>query len=232
VEAIVLAGGLGTRLRAAVSDLPKPMAPVSGRPFLERLLEYWIGQGVRRFVVSVGYLAERITGHFGRHWRGADITYVPETQPLGTGGGLLLAAVEARSTEFVVMNGDSFFAVPLAELTAFHRDRAADWSLALFRSPDTARYLGMEVGEGGRVKALAGAAGVREVLVNGGVYIVRASRLRELPWKPGERFSLEADLLPHGLSGGWKVFGKEFMQPFIDIGVPEDYRRAGEMLGS
>jgi D-glycero-alpha-D-manno-heptose 1-phosphate guanylyltransferase len=90
----------------------------------------------------------------------------------------------------------------------------------------------MEVGEGGRVKALAGAAGVREVLVNGGVYIVRASRLRELPWKPGERFSLEADLLPHGLSGGWKVFGKEFMQPFIDIGVPEDYRRAGEMLGS
>ena len=73
MEAIVLAGGLGTRLRAVVSDVPKPMAPVRGRPFLELLLEYWIGQGVHRFVISVGYLAERITAHFGARWGGAEI---------------------------------------------------------------------------------------------------------------------------------------------------------------
>ena len=73
MDAIILAGGLGTRLRPLVSDVPKPMAPVKGRPFLELLLEYWIGQGVRRFVLSVGYLAERITRHFGTHWCGAEI---------------------------------------------------------------------------------------------------------------------------------------------------------------
>jgi D-glycero-alpha-D-manno-heptose 1-phosphate guanylyltransferase len=99
VEAVVLAGGFGTRLRSVVSDLPKPMAPVGGRPFLELLLQYWIGQGVHRFVLSIGYLAEKISAHFGAAWGGAEIAYARETEPLGTGGGLLLAAAEARSED-------------------------------------------------------------------------------------------------------------------------------------
>ena len=85
LDAIVLAGGLGTRLRPLVNDVPKPMAPVNGRPFLELLLEYWMGQGVRRFVLSVGYLSEAITRHFGSRWGGAALDYSIESEPLGTG---------------------------------------------------------------------------------------------------------------------------------------------------
>lgn len=232
MEAIVLAGGLGTRLRSLVSDVPKPMAPVGGRPFLEWLLEYWIGQGIRRFVISVGYLAERIVGHFGQSWRGADIAYAAEPEPLGTGGGLLLALGETRSAEVLVMNGDSFFAVELAELADLHRSKRADWSLSLFRSVDVKRYLGLGLAEGGRVESFTSSSVGGEVLVNGGVYLVRPTLLHDLPWKPGERLSLESDLLPHGLKAGWRLFGREFTRPFVDIGVPEDYRRAGTLLGN
>ena len=91
MEAIILAGGLGTRLRPAVPNLPKPMAPVNGRPFLEHQIDYWIRQGVRRFVLSVGYMHEAIEGYFGASYRGAEIAYAVERSPLGTGGGLLLA---------------------------------------------------------------------------------------------------------------------------------------------
>ena len=90
--AVILAGGLGTRLRSVISDLPKPMAPINGRPFLEYLICYWIGQGINHFVLSVGYLHQAIIGYFGNQFKGACIDYVIEESPLGTGGGLLLAS--------------------------------------------------------------------------------------------------------------------------------------------
>jgi D-glycero-alpha-D-manno-heptose 1-phosphate guanylyltransferase len=224
MEAIVLAGGLGTRLRPLVSDVPKPMAPVKGRPFLELLLEYWIGQGVRRFVLSVGYLAERITGHFGTRWGGAEIEYVIEAQALGTGGGLVLAAAKVKAKDALVVNGDTYFAVPLDEFTAFHAAREADWSLALFRTSDGKRYQGIGLENDDRVSALAGDLG------NGGVYLMNASKLRQLPWQAGQRFSLESDLLPHAMRAGWRVFGRRFDRPFVDIGVPQDYESAGAII--
>lgn len=225
MDAIILAGGLGTRLRAAVSDLPKPMAPVNGRPFLELLLEYWIGEGVRRFVLSVGYLAERITGHFGSHWCGADIVYASENEPLGTGGALLLALQKIKGEQVLVMNGDSYFAVRLKELMDLHAARRADWTLALFRSDDVKRYLGMSVAADGRIDSLSGANSV-----NGGVYIIQPAKLAELPWKAGDRVSLETDLLPHALGAGWRLYGREFDRPFVDIGVPQDYQTAGGLF--
>ncbi|MGQ0545555.1 MAG: sugar phosphate nucleotidyltransferase [Betaproteobacteria bacterium] len=224
MEAIVLAGGLGTRLRPLVSDVPKPMAPVKGRPFLELLLEYWIGQGVRRFVLSVGYLAERISGHFGARWGGAEIDYATEPQALGTGGGLLLAAARTTATDIVVINGDTYFAVPLKDFRAFHEESKADWTLALFRTNDGKRYQGLSVDAEGKVGAMSGD------LSNGGVYIMSSSRLRQLPWQAGQRLSLESDLLPHALRNGWRVYGREFDRPFVDIGVPQDYRGAGAII--
>jgi D-glycero-alpha-D-manno-heptose 1-phosphate guanylyltransferase len=208
------------------------MAPINGRPFLELLLEYWIGQGVRRFVISVGYLAGRIREHFGARWRTADMLYAEETEPLGTGGGLLLAARHAESADLLVMNGDSFFAVDLVELSDFHGARRADWSLSLFRSHDVGRYLSLAVAEDGRVQSLSSKAGETGALVNGGVYLVRRAALEALPWRTGQRFSLESELLPHALRASWRMFGREFAGQFIDIGVPEDYRRAGTLLGS
>lgn len=228
-EAIVLAGGFGTRLRSVVAGVPKPMAPVNGRPFLELLLDYWIAQGVRRFILSIGYLAERVSSHFGTAWRGAEIAYARETEPLGTGGGLLLAAGEAKGDDLLVLNGDTFFAVDLAGFAAFHRERNADCSLSLFGSTDAKRYMGLQVAADGRVRELATVEGG---FANGGVYLFRSRALRALPWHPGDKASLEADMLPHGLRTGWRIFGRECGATFIDIGVPEDYNRAAAVIGA
>jgi len=228
-EAIVLAGGFGTRLRSVVSDVPKPMAPVGGRPFLEWLLEYWRAQGVQRFILSVGYLGAKVSAHFGTSWHGAHIAYAHEPEPLGTGGGLLLAAAQARSDDLLVLNGDTYFEVELAPLLAFHREREADCTLSLFRTTDAERYMGLRTAQDGRILELSAARGG---LANGGVYIFRTSALRLVPWNPGERLSLEADMLSHGLASDWRIFGRECAATFIDIGVPEDYRRAAQVLGA
>ena len=112
--AIILAGGLGTRLRSAVPDLPKPMAPIAGRPFLAHQMDHWIGQGVSRFVLSVGYRHEAISSHFGRRFHGAAIDYVVETSPLGTGGAVKLATAGLPRDEYtLLLNGDTYFDVPL-----------------------------------------------------------------------------------------------------------------------
>lgn len=227
-EAIVLAGGLGTRLRPVVSDLPKPMAPVNGRPFLEWLLEYWIDQGIRRFIISVGYLPERIVAHFGDQWRGAEIAYAQESEPLGTGGALLLAAKQVRGGTVLVLNGDTFFAVDLKRLAQCHADFLADCTLSLFRSQDTQRYMGLKLAPDGRVADFASLSGG---LANGGVYLMQTAWLRGLPRPTGQPISLESEIFPQAEKQGWKIYGREWEGAFIDIGVPRDYRRAAELLG-
>ena len=153
--AVVLAGGLGTRLRSAVPDLPKPMAPVAGRPFLEHLLDRWIAQGIDRFVLSVAYRHEIIQAHFGGRYRTARIDYVVEPAPLGTGGALLLA-MSALDPEvpFLMLNGDTYFAVDLARLDDFARAHDAEWCFSLFRANEAGRYMGMQVESDGRIVAL------------------------------------------------------------------------------
>jgi D-glycero-alpha-D-manno-heptose 1-phosphate guanylyltransferase len=218
VEAVVLAGGLGTRLRAAVSDVPKPMAPVGGRPFLERLLDYWIAQGVRRAVLAVGYMHDRIRQHFGDEYRGCAIAYSVEDQPLGTGGALLHALPLVKSNTFLALNGDTYFAVPLEALADFHRQRDADVSMSLFRS-DNPRYTGVSLNPDGRVTGFGGAG-----LVNGGVFLFRRAALEGLPAKVA---SLEKDVLP-GMKGA--IYGCVFDVPFVDIGLPEDWRAAANII--
>jgi D-glycero-alpha-D-manno-heptose 1-phosphate guanylyltransferase len=225
LDAIVLAGGLGTRLASLVSDLPKPMAPVGGRPFLEILLDYWIAQGVRRFVISVGHLAGRIVEHFGSAYRGAAIEFALEARPLGTGGGLLLAQERVRTQHMLVLNGDTYFAADLQAVLRAHLDRDADCTIALHRSFDTRRYLGVSLGPDGSIRSLS-ATPPGQALVNGGCYVMRTSALRAVPWRPGDSMSVESDLLPHAVAHAWRIFGVECPGSFIDIGLPEDYRRA------
>src|SRR3989344_9594340 len=110
MEAIILAGGLGTRLQSVVKDLPKPMADVNGRPFLAYLMDYWIKQGVKRFILSVGYKSEIIRDYFGDEYNGVSVAYSIEKKPLGTGGGLLLALKQLNSRgDFFGFNGGTFF---------------------------------------------------------------------------------------------------------------------------
>ena len=229
MEAIILAGGLGTRLRAAVPDLPKPMAPVNGRPFLEHQLEYWAGQGVTRFILSVGYKHQSISGHFGAAFRGIPVGYAVENQPLGTGGGLLLAAGLLASTgPFLVLNGDTYFEVALGRLREFHAVHQADITLSLFRSAQQGRYTGLKIGAAGEVLSLS--EGEKGGLANGGVYLMERGFLESGLWQTSSRVSFEEDILPSALRTGKRMFGLECPGRFIDIGVPEDYARAADLL--
>jgi D-glycero-alpha-D-manno-heptose 1-phosphate guanylyltransferase len=231
MEAIVLAGGLGTRLRAAVPDLPKPMAPVNGRPFLERLLDYWIAQGVTRFVLSTGYRHEMLAAHFGASYRGTAIRHAVEDRPLGTGGGLLLASGSLEKPgPFLVLNGDTYFEVPLATLHQFHAAHRAEATLSLFRTPQQGRYTGIYVGKAGEIRSFG--TGARGGLANGGVYLMELSLLEGGPWKPASAVSLEEDILPFAVQAGKRVYGMECSGRFLDIGVPEDYARAADILGA
>lgn len=220
MEAIVLAGGLGTRLRSAVSGLPKCMAPVGGRPFLGYLLEELGRQGVTRVILSVGYLREAVMEWVAERTWPFDIDWAVEEQPLGTGGGIRLALTRAREDRVLVLNGDTFFHVPsLASLLKIE----APIVLALKPMRDFDRYGSVELGPDGRVRAFREKEHCPEGLVNGGVYAIgrRLFEGRELP----PSFSFETAVLEPMAAQG-KVAGRVCDGWFIDIGIPEDYRRA------
>lgn len=231
ITAIVLAGGQGTRLRSVVPDLPKPMAAVAGRPFLEHLLDYWIAQGVSRFILSVGYRREVIMTHFGAHYRGIPIDYSVEEQALGTGGGLLLATRSLKDEKaFLLLNGDTYFAVSLPALVDFAKIRAGAWCLALFQTEDTDRYMGLDSDAHGNIHDLGRKTSGSAILANGGVYWVSTEHLKQLGFPIGQECSLEADILPKAMATGQKILGHACPGTFVDIGVPHDYRRAQTLL--
>ena len=230
-SALVLAGGLGTRLRSAVPDLPKPMAPVSGRPFLEHLLDYWILQEVHHFVLSVGYRHEIIINHLGNNYKGAKIDYVIEDEPLGTGGGLLLGTQKIDLDKpFLVLNGDTFFAVNLNKLIAFSTFHNTDWCFSLFSSTESGRYLGMDISPQGVITSLKSATTQLGKLANGGVYLIHPRALHAIGFLPGDKCSLEEEIFPAAFALGQRMMGIEFVGSFIDIGVPTDYHRASKLL--
>jgi D-glycero-alpha-D-manno-heptose 1-phosphate guanylyltransferase len=231
--AIILAGGLGTRLHSTVPNLPKPMAPVNDRPFLEYQIDYWIGQGIDRFILSVGYLWEIIAAHFGDTYRGARIDYAIEEVPQGTGGGLLLAMKKLIDQHtFLLLNGDTFFEVNLCELLYFHTSCSSDWTFSLFRANETGRYMGMEVDDQGRVTSLESGAREPGRFANGGVYMVNPAILCKSAWQSGKVLSIEEDIMPSLFAAGARLHGHVCGGRFIDIGVPEDYFRSAKILGT
>ena len=230
-SAVILAGGLGTRLRSTVTNLPKPMAPISGRPFLEYQLDYWIKQGVSHFVLSVGYRHEAIVGHFANRYKDAELDYVIEKTPLGTGGGLLSATEKVNKDEsFLLLNGDTYFSVNLKTLIEFSLANDADWCLSLFRTNEEGRYMGMDVSPQGEITSLKPGIGHSGCLANGGVYWIQPRALLGGKFTADDRVSLEDDILPTAMASGQRLFGIEFPGTFIDIGVPDDYHRAPTLL--
>lgn len=230
-SAVILAGGLGMRLRSAVPDLPKPMAPISGRPFLEHQIDYWIKQGVTYFVLSVGYRHEVIVDHFGNRYKGAELDYVIEKTPLGTGGGLLLAVKKVCKDEpFLLLNGDTYFAVDLKILIEFSLANDADWCFSLFRTSEEGRYMGIDISPQGQITSLKSGTGRQGRLSNGGVYWVNPRALFSGRFSPGDKVSLEDDIFPAAMAYGQRLLGIEFSGTFIDIGVPDDYHRAAALL--
>src|SRR3989338_7471729 len=198
MEAIILVGGLGSRLKAAVPDVPKPMAPINGRPFLEYLVDYWAGQGMDRFVLSVGYKREIIEDHFAASYKGIEMDYAVEDHPRGTGGGLLLALKHLRqSGTFLIMNGDTFFEVDLASMRRYHQDRHAEVTVALREVEANDRYASVEIDKDGKITAFDNRARTsgRE-LINGGVYLAEKYAFAGMMPESDEPISIEDQLYP------------------------------------
>ena len=227
IFAIILAGGLGTRLKNHVSNLPKPLAPINNKPFLEYLLTYWLKQGIRNFIFSVGYLYKQIIEYFGNEFLGSSIDYAIEESPLGTGGGLLNALNRLKSTQetVLVVNGDSFFNVNLDKIFKFHNKHNSNWTLATFNSSDSLRYLGFCVHEDGRIFQIKNQNSNNEINVNGGVYLVKTDFIKSLGFNIGEYCSLENDLIPKAIAKKG-IYSYKVDDSFIDIGTPEDYIKA------
>src|ERR1700756_184045 len=146
-EAIILAGGFGTRLREVVANVPKPMAPVNQKPFLDYLLKYLAHYEIKRVILSVGYLAEKIKEHYGNSFAGMEIVYSVEKEPLGTGGGIRLAMEKCKDYDVVVLNGDSFFEIDLHSFYNQYSDSVGDGALALRKVANAARYGTIKLGE-------------------------------------------------------------------------------------
>lgn len=228
MEAIILAGGLGTRLRAVISDLPKPMALIRGRPFLEYQMDFWIAQGVERIILSVGYKKETIRAHFGDSYHGAEVVYAEEDRQLGTGGALLHAAQHIKSaTDFLLLNGDTYYEVSLAKLQQAHRVADADMTLALRELEVNDRYSGVRLDSQSRIVEFQRRDDpARERLVNGGVYVINPRVLEHLTLPADRALSLEDEILPNLLRQGRCIAGHVVAGQFLDIGLPEDYQRA------
>lgn len=223
-EAVILCGGLGTRLQSEVPDLPKAMAPVHGRPFLEYQLDYLEAEGIQHIILATGHLADHLEQHFGAGYGQLRISYSRETSPLGTGGASRLAARRIGSFPFLLLNGDTYFPVPLKELERRHNAARAHVSLGLVYQPDAGRYGGVNVGADGRVTAFSEKGRQLSSLVNAGTYLIEDVLETLFEGRP-DPVSLERDGLPLLMDRG-VLSGFLFDVPFLDIGVPDDYRRA------
>lgn len=222
--ALLLVGGLGTRLRSAIPSVPKPLASVGKKSFLELLIRQLKHQGIRRLIMCTGYLADQVENEFG-DGRGLDIeiSYSKELEPLGTAGAAKLAqSYLGNVSQFLVMNGDSFLEIDLRHFIQFHRDRNALVSMAVVRVEDSSRYGTVQVDSNQKVIGFLEKAGRNGPgLVNGGVYVFDPRVFEYIPDGPA---SLEKDVFPRLLGKG--VYALEHRGMFIDIGTPEDYAKA------
>jgi D-glycero-alpha-D-manno-heptose 1-phosphate guanylyltransferase len=224
MEAIILAGGLGTRLKTLVSDVPKSMALVNDRPFLEYLLNYLSGQGIRKVVLSVGYMNEPIKAHFKDHFKNIQITYAIENEPLGTGGGILNAMHQVEDSMAFVLNGDSMFRVDLHAMQTLHESTDAGVTLALRWLEETQRFGSVLLDHTRRITGFREkGADSGEGYINGGIYLINKDFFSayEFPSK----FSIEKDCFEKFYSDS-RMFGYPSRGYFLDIGIPEDYMKA------
>ena len=226
-ECIILAGGLGTRLRSAVPDLPKCMAPVAGKPFLSYVIDHFRQQGIEKFIFSLGYKHEVIQDFLDTSYADCNKQYVIEKEPLGTGGAIQLACRQATEKQVLTLNGDTMFSIQLAELTAFHQQHQAHCTLALKPMQHFDRYGVVELQENGAIKSFKEKQFYESGLINGGIYALQVDAfLNEgLPSK----FSFEKDYLEQFYTVR-PMFGIVQDAYFIDIGIPEDFEKANREL--
>lgn len=221
-EAIILAGGLGTRLKHLVPDLPKPMAPVAGRPFLAYILDSLAQNGFSSIVLSVGYKYEKIEAYFGRQYLGLKIEYSIEKEPLGTGGAIKKSLELCDSEEVFILNGDTYFALNFAEMEKLHREKKSNFTMALKPMENYERYGSVEF-DSDRIIRFKEKKPTQLGTINGGIYLLQPSILQLSDFS--SKFSFEQDFLEKKVDSIRLV---PFVSNayFIDIGIPEDYKKA------
>lgn len=223
----ILAGGLGTRLRAVVSDKPKVLAPVGGRPFLAWWLDALEAQGFRKVILCTGYMAAQVEAAFGGRHGQLELRYSTEDTPLGTGGALHKAIQLYHPNPLLVLNGDSFCHQDLRPFVQHHFERHASASLMVTQVDDVSRYGSVEIAPDGLVKAFrekTGRSGPGSI--NAGIYVFGRELFQVLP--SHVTISLERDLLPQWISRGIRTF--QTSGRFIDIGTPESLAAATDFF--
>ncbi len=228
MEAIVLAGGFGTRLASRLEGVPKSMAPVAGRPFLEILLTQLRSAGCTRVLLSVGHLHNVIQHHFGVAFHDMPVDYVIESVPLGTGGAIRMALAQASEDSVLALNGDTFLDADYADMMRFHLAERAAVTIAVVHQPDIARYGGITV-EGRRIVAFEEKGRSGPGWISAGAYVL--NRNLEWPRSLAEKFSIEKDFFAPEIGrlapAAYLVGGY-----FLDIGIPQDLDRAQTELAS
>ena len=223
MEAIILAGGLGTRLRSAVPDLPKCMAPINGVPFISYLIDNLINEGVTNFIFSLGYKSELFISFLEEKLPMKNYLIVIEDEPLGTGGAIKLACKKAKDENVIALNGDSLFKVILKELMQFHLEKKSRCTLALKPMQNFERYGSVEIDAVQKINSFKEKQFITKGCINGGVYAIEVASFLQKSLE--DKFSMEQDYLEK-YSGEGNFYG--FIQEgyFIDIGIPEDFVRA------
>lgn len=227
--ALILAGGLGTRLKSTVPDRQKVAAEVAGYPFVSYLIRQIVDAGIRRIILCAGHKADTLRESVQGVFPELDIRFSIEDCPLGTGGALRLALELAGDDAFLVMNGDSYFDVKLPEFLGFFHDTAVPAAVCLRKMEDVTRYGRVTVASSGRILSFEEKGAFHGAgLINAGIYCIRREVLAEIP--PDTNCSLERDVFPRLAETG-QLAGYQAEGEFIDIGTPESYRTAQQMFG-
>lgn len=221
--ALILAGGKGTRLQPVVSDLPKPLAPVAGRPFLSWQLDHLVTQGMQKVILSIGYLPDLFLEQIGESWKGMPIKYVREDVPLGTGGAIRWACEQFEDDQFWVLNGDTYTDFDLSGMWEFHQASQASCTLALKQMMDFDRYGTVQIDSQGCILGFKEKMAVDAGLINAGVYVMNRRLILAEP--SGVAFSFETEVLEK-LAGQGHLAGLPVAGHFLDIGIPDDYQTA------
>lgn len=222
MEAVVLAGGFGTRLAHIVKDMPKPMAPVAGKPFLEYVFNYLSEQGVTNVILATGYMHEKIACYFGDEFKNIKIMYSVEQSPLGTGGAIKKALTLCSDKYVFIINGDTFFNVDLKEMYNISEIRGADITIAIKLMREFDRYGTVNIDDNDEIVAFAEKKYCKEGWINGGVYCIKKDSLQKIS---EEKFSFEKDYLENA-NISKKISCLRQDGYFIDIGIESDYNKA------
>ena len=222
MEIIILVGGKGTRLRSLVSDRPKPLADVNGKPFIEYIMDYLLQQGASHFILATGFMKKTFRTHFGDSYNEIPISFSEEESPLGTGGAIVKAqALLQENKPFFIVNGDTFFPIDLGQLQNFALASDSDIAIALCRANENGRYGAAKLNKENEIQLEKNAAAKGD-LANGGICVLTRQIHTNLVFfqKP---MSFETDLLPSLKDDGYKITGLPFGEYFIDVGTPQDY---------